>query len=158
MMGSVSQYVVAVISASFICAAVKGFLGKSASYRIVHALCGIFLVFTFLAPLKHIDLRDIANGNDHISGAADDAVRRGEELSQKAMADIISAQIASYVEEKAAALGANISAEVLVSNGEIPTPTGIVIDGQVSPYIRKQLEVFVIENIGLDMEDIRWGS
>lgn len=158
MIGSVCRYVISVISASFICAAVKGLLGKSSSYRIVHMLCGIFLVFTFLAPLKHIDLQDITKRDDYISGAADAAVSRGEALSQKAMTDIISAQIASYVEEKASALGVQIRAVVLLENGEIPSPAGMVIEGQVSPYIRKQLEVFITETIGLDREDIRWDS
>ena len=156
MMGEVSQYVICVISASIICAVVKGILGKGISSGIVNVLCGMFMLFTFIGPLKDMDLLDATGLFRWNESVTVDAVRTGEELSQNAMADIISTQIASYVEKKANELGAEVSVDVMLSDDEIPAPLGMDIAGQVSPYVRGQLEDFISDNIGLGREEIRW--
>ena len=85
-----------------------------------------------------------------------DAVQRGEALTHSAMAEIISAEIASYVLERADALGAEVRIQVVLNDEDIPAPVGIELEGQVSPYVRSQLEAFIQENIGLGREAIRW--
>ena len=156
MMGEVRQYVISIISVSVICAVFKGILGKGISSRIINVLCGIFMLFTFVGPLKDMDLLDVTGifrWNEDVTG---DAVRTGEEFSQNAMADIISTQITSYVEKKANELGVEVKIKVTLSDDEIPAPMGMDISGQVSPYIRGQLEDFITENIGISREEIRW--
>jgi hypothetical protein len=106
--------------------------------------------------LKQIDLPATIGPSRWNEDVSNDAIRRGEELSQNAMADIISTKLASYVEEKATELGAEVWAEIRLSNEEIPVPVGIDIAGQVSPYVRSLLETYIMENIGLDREDVRW--
>ena len=113
-------------------------------------------MFTFLKPLKQIDLPATIGPSRWNEDISNDAIRRGEELSQNAMADIISTKLASYVEEKATEWGAEVWAEIRLSNEEIPVPVGIDIAGQVSPYVRSLLETYIMENIGLDREDVRW--
>lgn len=156
MMDAVRQYIISIIYASVVCAVFKGFLGKSASSRLIKLLCGMLLLFTFLKPLKQIDLPDIIGPSRWNEDIANEAIRRGEELSQNAMADIISTKLASYVEEKATELGAEVWVEIKLSDEEIPAPVGIDIAGQVSPYVRSLLETYIMENIGLDREDVRW--
>ena len=156
MMGSLRQYIISLISASAICSVLKGLFDKSSSSRVIHLLCGTFIIFTFLAPLKSIRFEDMGLRYGLNQSIAHEAVRRGEEFSEKAMADIISAEIASYVEKKASTLGAQIRVEVNVSGDEIPAPIGMYIEGQVSPFIRTQLEAYILENIGLSEEDVRW--
>lgn len=156
MMGVVRQYVISVISASMICTVFKGILWKGMSSKTVNVLCGMFMLFTFIGPLKDMDVLDVIGIFQWNENVADESVRKGEELTRSAMADIISSQIASYVEKKAFELGAEIKIEVLLNDDEIPTPVGMDIVGQISPYVRGQLEGFISENIGLDREEIRW--
>ena len=158
MMDSIRQYIVSIISASIVCAVLKTLLGKSAYSRIVQILCGTFLVFTFLAPLKHIDLQDAILSFQWDGNISEDAIQRGEDMSRKAIADIISSEVASYVVEKAASFGAEVHVEVTVSDEEIPAPVGIDIIGRLSPYIRSQLEEIISEDIGLTREDMRWNG
>ena len=155
-MEMVRQYIISVISASVVCALFKGLLVKRASSKIVNVLCGMFLLFTFLRPVKDIDLLDMIVSFRWDESTTQESVHRGEELTQNAMADIISAEIASYVEKKANALGAKVHIEVRLTDEEIPSPAEMDITGQVSPYVRRQLEAFISENIGLEGEVVRW--
>lgn len=158
MIEAVRQYIISIISASVVCALFKGLLSKSAYAKIVHVLCGTILLFTFLGPVKNIDLTNMVESIHWDESTAREAVHRGEELTQNAMADIISAEIAAYVEEKANTLGAEVRIEVQLSAEEIPVPVGMELTGNVSPYVRRQLEAYIAENIGLEGEDVRWIS
>ena len=156
MMEAVRQYIISAISASVVCAILKGFLGKSATSKIVNALCSIFLMFTLLDPIKEMDLQDKPKIFQWDKHTVQEAIGKGEALTHNAMADIISSEIASYVEEKADALGAEVKIEVLLTDEEIPAPFGIELEGNVSPYVKTQLEAYISENFGLEGEDIRW--
>jgi len=156
MMEAVRQYTISIISAGVVCALLKGLVGKTGSSKLVHLLCGMFLMFTFFGPVKDTDLLDMTVNFRWDERIAKEAIHKGEELTQNAMADIISAEIASYVEKKANELGAEVRIEVLLTDEEIPTPVGIEIAGNVSPYVRRQLEDHISDNIGLEGEDVRW--
>lgn len=156
MMEAVRQYIISLISASVVCAILKGILSKGATSKIVDALCGIFLLFTLLDPIKEMDLPDNAESFRWDKHTVQEAIDKGEEMTQNALADIISSKIASYVEEKADALGAEVRAEVLLTAEEIPAPFGIELEGNVGPYVRTQLEAYISENFGLEGEDVRW--
>lgn len=156
MTDGIREYIISIIAASVVCAICKGITSKSASSKIVHILCGIFLLFTFLGPLKKIDLLDMTGVFRWNESISTDAVQRGEALTHSAMAEIISAEIASYVLERADALGAEVRIQVVLNDEDIPAPVGIELEGQVSPYVRSQLEAFIQENIGLGREAIRW--
>ena len=156
MMETVRQYIISVISASIVCAVFKALAGKAASSKVVGLLCGMFMLFTFLGPVKDIGLPDLVAGFRWDERVTQEAIHKGEELTRSVIADIISAEIASYVEKKAIELGAEVSIEVELSNEEIPAPVGLEISGNVSPYIRRQLEAFISGDIGLKGEDVRW--
>ena len=156
MMDGIRQYVFSVICAGMACALFKALFGSSATAKTAQVLCGTFMIFTFLMPLKHIDLQEAVGGSWWDEEAVEEAVQSGEALAQNAMADIISQEICSYIEKKAAVLGAEIEAEVSLSDERIPVPVSVTIIGQVSPYIRKQLEACISEDIGIGREDIRW--
>ena len=150
------RYILSLISAAVVCSVLKGLSAKSSSSRVVHLLCGTFLMFTFIAPLKHIDLEDMIGSHRWDDSIAHEAVSWGEELSWNAMGDIISDEIASYVEEKASSFGAQVRVAVAVSDEEIPVPTGIYIEGQVNPYIRRQIEDLILRELDIGGEDVRW--
>ena len=155
-MGPVRQYMISVIAAGVVCAVFKGILGKGTSSKIVGVLCGMFMLFTFIGPLKDMDVLDVIGVFRWDDDVAVASVRKGEAFVNDAMADIISSQIASYVEKKADELGTEVRVEVVLSDDEIPAPVGMDIAGQVSPYVRGQLEAYISDNIGLNREEIRW--
>ena len=156
MMEAVKQYIISVISASIVCAVLKALLGKSETLKMLDILCGIFLLFTFLRPVKDVHLIDLVAGIQWDDSIVQEAVCRGEEFTKNEMADIISQEIASYIEEKADALGVDVQIEVRLSDEAIPAPVGIDLKGSVSPYVRNQLEAYISQNLGLKGEDVQW--
>ena len=62
----------------------------------------------------------------------------------------------AYIVDKATALHASLSAQVTVSDDEIPIPVAVRLTGAVSPNVRRQMEDFIQEELGITRENQKW--
>ena len=82
--------------------------------------------------------------------------RSGENAAREAMAERISQQTKAYILDKAQALEASLTVEVILDDAGIPTPCGVRISGKVSPYAKGVLSDYMEKELGIPREEQRW--
>lgn len=157
MMDSIRSYLLSVIAAAIICAVVTRLLGKKGTIgTMAKLITGLFLVFTVIHPLADIDLGSFTDFAMDYSIDADRLTADGSNMAKEALAERISGQTRAYILDKAAALNAALSVEVLLSEDEVPVPVAVQIFGEVSPYAKSQLTHMISEDLGIDKEHQTW--
>ena len=58
--------------------------------------------------------------------------------------------------DKAASLDATVTAEVILSGGDIPVPTQITLVGSVDAAAKTRLEQIILQDLGIAKENQLW--
>ena len=93
---------------------------------------------------------------DEVSVHADFAVSEGECQTQLALQNSIKEGIASYILDKGAAQGANLTVQVMLDEGFPPKLRSVYLEGQIAPYAKQVLNDTLCRELGLEEEDILW--
>ncbi len=149
------EYILADIVTGFFCGILSVFVPSSFKSW-MQFLCGIILTITLIKPFTGIQNMDIPLVSDSIREDGAHLSDEGKKIALDAMADIIRQNSQAYIMDKAAELGVSIDAEVSVSNEEIPVPVSVILHGDVSPYVRLQVESLIESGMGIAKENIRW--
>lgn len=155
-MQSIGAYLLSVSGAAILCGLADRFLGKSGASSVAKLLTGLFLTLTILSPLKNLSTDSLRDFSVDISISAQDAVARGKETTQKAMADIIKEQTQAYILHRASALQADVSVTVEVSDDTIPVPIGVRIIGSITPSAQARLAAMLEQELGISKENQQW--
>lgn len=156
-MDTIRQYILSITGATIICSLVTSLLGKREAYaQIVKLLAGIFIVVTAVSPIRKIQLSEYLQFEDSLSAEADAVVQEGEFMAEEAMKTIIMEQVEAYILDKATSLGLEIDVEVVVSMTSPPVPTEVIISGAASPYGKSKLKQYIIRDLQIPEENIRW--
>lgn len=155
-MEGLRQYAVSVVSAALICGIVSRLSSGGASKEILRLLSGIFLAFAVLAPIARVDLGQLELPDLLDASDAASISQEGADAARKSMAALIQEHTEAYIVDKATALHASLSAQVTVSDDEIPIPVAVRLTGVVSPNVRRQMEDFIQEELGITRENQKW--
>lgn len=158
-METVREYILSVVSSAAICGCLIMLTdGKSMSGKIIKTLCGIYMAFVMVAPLRSVDFSYYTDYFSGFSQQAQDAVSHGEAIALAEQQAFIKSQTEAYIINKAESLGADVSVSVTLNEGIPPTPSQITIRGAVSPYVKKMLSDYIKEQIGIPEEAQSWQS
>lgn len=158
-MDAIRQYFLSVTTAAIICAVLKALPGsKGITGGIVKLICGLFLAFTVIRPVTDIRIEDFSVFIGDISADAQTAISIGEDFSRDNLAALIKEEAEAYILDKAQALNADIQVTVAVSRDSQPSPEEVYITGNVSPYIKAQLQKIITEDLGVAKEYQIWIS
>lgn len=153
-MDGIRQYILSVAAAGLLCATVKGMLpGKGLPGALLRLVCGVFLTFVLLSPVKGLEMPDFSDILEDYAMAGDALAREGKNLADEAMAEIIKAEAQSYILDKARLLREDITVEIGLD--EALTPARAVVTGTVSPYGRAALSE-CLESLGIAKEAQTW--
>lgn len=156
-MDSLRAYILSVVASSVICACVQLLIGrKGTSASLIKMLCGIYMAFVLIAPLQGIDFSIYSDYFAGFMGEVNAVVTDGENIANLERREIIKQETQSYILDKAVRLGADIAVEVTLSADDWPIPSGIIIKGAVSPYVKKVLTQYIEEQIGIPEEAQIW--
>lgn len=155
-MDHVSSYLLSVCGAALLCGIADRFLGKSGSAGAAKILTGLFLAFTVLNPLGNWNVESFLDMDFDFSNIAEESVAQGQAQTQKSMANIIKQETAAYILEKAKTLHADIQVSVEVSDDALPIPVSTRITGNISPYVKLQLQTVIEQQLGISKENQRW--
>ncbi len=156
-MNGFGTYILSVVAAAIVCGSVKIlFDGKGSSAILIRSLCGIYMAFVLISPLRKFDFSVYADYFSDFSDTADEAVGRGEQIALKEQKEFIKKQTEAYILDKAVSLGAEISVSVTLSDTQPPTPIQITVKGAVSPYVKKVLKSYLKEQFGIPEEAQTW--
>ena len=122
---------------------------------LIKLLSGLFMMYTLLSPLLSMRLREFTQYWENLSSYADSTVCEGLLLAQTERETIIIQQAEAYILRKADSLGAELSVEILLSDG---IPDTVNISGTVSPYVKSQLSKWISDNLGIIAEAQYWNE
>ncbi len=155
-MESLRQYVISVTAAALICGILTGLVKKGAAGELIRMLCGLMLAFTVLYPISGLDLESLTLDLLPSAREGESLAAQGEKITRQSMADIIKSDTEAYILDKAAALEVNLTAEVSLSEDDVPVPVGVILSGAVSPYARSQLTNVIERDLGIPKEKQLW--
>lgn len=156
-MEQISDYLLKIIAAAMICAAVSRlFHGSLPLHKILKLLCGVFMVCTILSLRPQMEIRQFVSGLSDIELQAQSAVRLGEDEYKQLLKERIQEQTQAYILEKAHEMDADLEVEVELSNDDIPVPVAVTMIGKASPYVRQILSGMITDELGIDKERQIW--
>ena len=129
---------------------------KNGTAKLIRLICGLFLTFHILAPIKGLNFDTIEIISDEYITAGEEAAMRGKELTIEATRARIKTETESYILDKAAYLGASLEVDVTVSHSEIPAAEAVLIRGNLSPYARIKLQQIIESELGVPREKQSW--
>ena len=158
-MESIRNYILRIVVAAIVCSIVKSLLKeKTSTGKMVNLLCGVLMSITILSPIASVSFQNITKFYDNTTFNADQYVNDGKLAAQESAANIIKSQAEAYILDKAAAFGATLDVEVLMPADGFHQPEGVVLYGDVSPYVKLQLQRIIAEEILITKEQQQWIS
>ncbi len=155
-MEHIREYILSVTAAAMICSILRSIVGeKGSAAGILKVISGLFLAFTMVRPLADIQINEFPSMFSEFSSDAGAAVEDGIDYAQSAKARRIKEQAEAYILDKASRFGAAITVEVLLHE-ETLVPVGCIVQGEVSPYTRRQLKQIMEADLGIREEDQQW--
>lgn len=153
----ISQYFIRLTGSALICASLGILMpAKGTVGNVMKLLRGIFMVLCLIQPLTDLSLD---SWQDYWKDFRDEGTyfaAQGETSSRNAMAAIITERTQTYIQDKAASLGADIAAEVFLSADAIPVPCGVTVTGDLSPYAKAELSDYITDELGIPREAQIW--
>lgn len=156
-MEALRSYILSVTAAALIFGIVSSFVDpKSSAGGLVKLIGGLYLTFVAIQPLANFDFDALEDFWQIISVDGRAVSTAGENLAKDAMADIIKDRTEAYILDKAGLYRAEISAEVTLSDDEIPVPVSVTIRGNISPYAKARLESTIETELDIPKENQVW--
>lgn len=156
-MDNIRSYVIGIVCAAVVCAITTNICSsKGANAAIIRLLAGIFMAVTVVAPLSKLKINQIVSSLDNITVFAQQSAQYGSSEAEREISKVIQQQTQAYVVEKAASYGAELSAEVTVSDCAPHLPQEIRITGTIAPYAREQLRRIIRDDLGIPEEHQFW--
>ncbi len=156
-MGAAASYILSVTGAAILIGILSSFLNpKSAAGGFFKILGGIVLLIVMIQPVvgfRFDSLTDYAE-QTFLEGKA--AAQDGKNQTRDTMADIISGKCEAYILDKAGLYQADIQAEVILSEEEVPVPEQAVIRGSFSSEAKSKLEEIIETQLGIPKEQQTW--
>ena len=74
-------------------------------------------------------------------------------MANQAVSVIINEKIEEYILKKASDYSAKLDVEVILENN---IPAIVILDGDISPYAKRQLEAILEKELGITKENQQW--
>ena len=156
-MSNLGGYLYGIIAAAVICSVIMSIAPKAkATKSLLGMLCGLFLLLSLLKPIKNIDFTNITNLENILEIDSNAIVEQGIESSSHSLREVIKEECEAYVVEKATQMGATISVDIQIAEGNTPVPTDATITGAISPYAKERLMDVLTEDLNIPKERLRW--
>ncbi len=156
-MDGIREYLISVIATALLCGIITTMLdGKGAIVVSIKMLAGLVMLLAVIRPLTSISPDHLFRWTEDISADGTDYAAYGEEMAMEAYRTGIMQQTEAYILDEAAALGCNLSVEVILSQEDVPKPCQVRLSGEASPYARKTLTSILTERLGIKREDQIW--
>ena len=86
----------------------------------------------------------------------EEASSLGEEFARRELCQCIKREAEEYILDKAAAMNVLLSADVSLSDSEIPVPAAVTVYTSADPSTREVLSQFLSEDLGISKENQLW--
>ena len=155
-MDSIREYALSVISISIVCGTVLMFFKDSPYEATVKLLTGLMVTVTVVNPLLRDTDMSIDRFWDEIIIKKESAVTDGTLVAKDAEATYIRNAMETYICNKAEEMGTQISAQIQLRDDDMQTPEKVILNGEVTPYIKSRLTEMIYSDLGIAEERQIW--
>lgn len=155
-MDQIAAYILRVCCSALIAGVLLTIGGDGPGGKVRRLICGLFMTFVVISPLKQIHL-------DEIWELPEEAYREGQDISaaaqEEAMEEICSIIIQrtrAYILDEAGSLDARIEVTAISLDPDTLEPAGVELTGQLSPYDRSILSDYMEDTLGIEKEAQVW--
>lgn len=151
-LNAIADYVLRLICGSTLCALI---LSVSGSGKLLKSLCGLYLAFLAISPLRTLDPEELFLPDPWFSMEAQRLAWQGQLQSRETFCEIISGEYRAYILSRAAEL--SLTPEVTV---QVDSETGLIthvqLTAQATPYEKNVLTDLIRQNLGVERSSIHW--
>ncbi len=155
-MSTFREYVLRIVAVALICAVLSLLGGESKQKELLRVLNGLMMSFIVILPLSNMNWEQLPIFGGGFSETGEVFAQEGKLAARNAVGDIIKAETEAYILDKAAALNASLTLDILLSEENIPER--VILSGSISPYARQQLEVILETELGIAKENQQWSG
>ena len=122
--------------------------------RVLRLAGGVLMIVVLLQPLARIDLSEVELSLDALRQEAETLEEEYARQQEAALEAGIEEELASYIWDKARALGLECRASVTVETGAdgVPMPRSVTVTGDYS----EELSGIIASDLGIPREDQNW--
>ena len=156
-MENIRQYLLSLICITVICAVLPEFFTQGSSIRkLVKFAAGILTMLVAMTPLlgNQFPQMDSWKGISVID--ADYAAQMGQMKADAMLHGIIMERLQTYICDKAASMGVDLSVEVALSDATPPEPHTVILTGPVSPYAKEKLSDVLMSELAITEDQLLW--
>lgn len=153
-MEAVRSYLLSVTAVCLISVLACALVRQETVRKIVRFSSGLLILLVVIVPLLSLDMENISDILRYFRVQYDQI--DAEETWHEQLSQHIKRTSEAYIEDKAAALGASVRAEVTLSDAEYPAPVHAKLTGIVSPQQRRALAEYMRTALDIAEEEQEW--
>lgn len=156
-MAELREYLIGVTVSAILCGIVtamaggKGFLGSD-----MKLLTGLLMALALVSPWVNIPLDRLFGWTEDIEADAEVIVQQGENSGQETYRQVIKQRLESYIQDEAQELGLELSVSLTLAPEGTPLPVAAELSGNISPYLKEKMTLFLTNELGIAREDQIW--
>lgn len=156
-MDAIREYLIGVVAAALLCGIISTLVGTKGTVGVAMKLVsGLLMLLAVVRPWTSITFDDLFGWADDIRADGSAIVFSGESMADETYRASIKQQLKAYIVDEAKALGCELTVEVILSDDDIPVPKQVRLAGEISPYARQTLTNLMVQQLGIDREDLIW--
>jgi len=147
-----------IFCAALLCAAALALCPKGRVKTVLSAVCGAIMLCAVIMPISDFDYTLYSQSLAEYRKSAAEFSEEGEEYAQGLNRTYIQEKCAAYIVDKAASLGADISASVLAEWSEAGYfyPVSAVLEGELNDIQRARLSAYIESELGISADMQEW--
>ena len=156
-MAALGRYIFSVATAAILFSIIQTIVeGRRGTAILIRLIGGIFLAFTVIAPISDFDFRSIFETHLEFLSSGSDFAANGMNTAENHFREIIKDESESYILDKAMSYQTPMDVEVILSCDDMPVPSAVIMKGNISPYVKQSMSLWLQEEMGIPRENQQW--
>lgn len=156
-MKDLGAYILSVTAAAILSGILQSLVDKKTAISVLFQLIGgIFLAFTVIAPIADIELDLLLEFPMEFTQDGMIIATNGYNDSQQQLHEIIKQRCEAYILDKAKSYQASLDVDVSLSHADVPIPISVKLKGDTSPYTKKAMQSWLVNEMGISEENQLW--
>lgn len=157
-MDAVASYILRICCCALIAAVVLSISPSGPGSRIRRLVCGLFLAFVVISPLRKMDLGEMLQLPEDLYQEGEDIAAAAQEDISNEISSIITERVETYILDEAGSLGIEVQVKDIQLDPDTLEPIQVEIWGDISPYNRSLLSDYLENTLGIGKEGQLWMS
>ena len=155
-METVRSYLISLVAVCMLAVLASVLVHGSPIRKFVRLIGGILVLLVAVSPLLSVDTEKLSERLKEICEANSFDTNAVAENRYSVLSEHIKQTTETYIENKAAELGAAIQAEVTLTNDEYPVPNKVRIIGTLTAEQISSMAAYLTDSLGIAPEHQEW--